>query len=66
MPREKRSKIVNVTLPQALAERVDRVRRSRAVGAALPALAAVIVAATEIGLDALEAAQVAKPKEISA
>jgi hypothetical protein len=54
-PRARR-RALSVYLPPALAERLERVRAARAVGSARPPLAAIVVAAAEQGIDALDPA----------
>jgi hypothetical protein len=57
-------KAVSVYLPPALAERIERVQRSRAAGSALPPLAALVVAAAELGVAQLETGHAfTSPKE---
>jgi hypothetical protein len=51
-----KSKVLTVTLPAPVAERIERVRARHAVGSAAPPFAALVVSAVEHGLDQLETA----------
>jgi hypothetical protein len=47
-------RVVSVYLPAPLAERLDRVRAARAAGSAMPPISAIVVAAMEQGINALD------------